>query len=69
MQHKSHPMVKDEWDLLAEEWDRYIARVREDGVPLWMIEERMRILEMEDSELNRKLKEKFPNIDSSKPDS
>ena len=58
-------MVRDKWDAMAEEWDRYIKEVTESGIPFWMIHERMKILQMEDEELNVKLKQA---IDSQKLD-
>ena len=36
-------MNDDEWDILAKAFDEYIAQLTEDGIPLWMIEERLRL--------------------------
>lgn len=52
-------MSKDEWDLLAEAFDKWLEQTTEDGIPLWMIEERNTIQQIIQHE---------KIIDSSKPD-
>ena len=52
-------MNKDEWDILAEAFDKWLEQTTEDGIPLWMIEERNRIQQITEHE---------KIIDSSKPD-
>ena len=59
MQSKLQPMSKDEWDLLAEAFDKWLEQTTEDGIPLWMIEERNTIQQIIQHE---------KIIDSSKPD-
>jgi hypothetical protein len=50
--------MSDDWDLLAEAFDKYIELKNEDDIPLWMIEERLSLQQLKQSEnTNNEVKE------------
>lgn len=53
--------LKDEWDILARAFDDYVAKLNDDGIPVWMIEERLRI---EQLHLEKKIDESNQNNSS-----
>jgi hypothetical protein len=57
--------LRDEWDILARAFDDYVAKLNDDGIPEWMIEERLRI---EQLHLEKKIDE-FGKNNSSFTDS
>lgn len=51
--------MSDDWDLLAEEFDKWLEQTTEDGIPVWMIHQNFKIQQFTQNE---------KTTDSSKPD-